>query len=151
MYWRVASGDTTCCHNNWLWFRDLNVANVYTHLWSFQVICLSQIRNLLVRYPALEWPSAAVVGDARILQDEYLKMSIMILQSMEYMLQGEFMLYGLSSVGFPLRTACTTLRMDGSERGRAVYETLGRTVIDRCRDRGIHHYATFLLSQECKG
>jgi hypothetical protein len=126
MYWRLASGDTIGCNNTLLWFRDLSVANVYTHLWSFQVTCISQIRNLLLRYPELERFETAIADNTTELRDAYIELCIDIFKSMEYLLQEEFMLYGLCSVWFPLCTACKALEMD--EEGRAVLQKLDLTV-----------------------
>ncbi|KAF9691204.1 hypothetical protein EKO04_010772 [Ascochyta lentis] len=73
--------------------------------------------------------------DAKSLRDVCLELSIQIYQSMEYVLQEDFMLYGLSSAHFPLQTACEALESDAE--GRAVLATLDPLIGARSRARNV--------------
>jgi hypothetical protein len=114
-----------------LWYPDLSTANVFTYFWSFQLTCLLEIQRLQERCPDLETPKKIAADGSKELRDTCLELSIRIYQSMEYVLQEEFMLYGISSAGFPLQVACTALKLDA--KGRAILETLDPAIIARSR------------------
>lgn len=129
LYWTRTSDDPKKSGHDLLWFQHLSVANVFTYLWSFQIICLSHIQSLLEQFPCLDGVCTGALEDAAGRRDVCINLSVKIFQSMEYLLQPEFMLYGLSSASFPLFMACNSLESD--ERGREILRGLDRTVIDR--------------------
>ena len=129
LYWTRTTEDAGKCSHDLLWFQHLSVANVFTYLWSFQIICLSHIHSLLEQFPCLEGVCTGALEDVAGRRDVCINQSIKIFQSMEFLLQPEFMLYGLSSASFPLFTACNSLESD--EQGRDILRGLDRTVIDR--------------------
>lgn len=129
LYWTRTNADPEKCSHDLLWFQHLSVANVFTYLWSFQITCLSHIHRLLERFPCLEGVCTGVLEDAAERRDVCINLSVKIFQSMEYLLQPEFMLYGLSSASFPLFTACQSLESDA--RGREILRGLDRSLIDR--------------------
>jgi hypothetical protein len=75
------------------------------------------------------------VYNTESVRKECLELSTRIYKSMEYMLQDEFMLYGISSAGFPLSVACESLQADAD--GRAILVTLDRSIITRARLRDL--------------
>ncbi|KAF5867755.1 putative c6 finger domain-containing protein [Botrytis fragariae] len=97
LYWR-RNIEIECKSNlNLWWFQDLSTANVFIYFWAFQLICLIDIHVLLEKYPELERLVHKAIYDARGLREICLELSVQIYQSMEYILQDDFMLYGVSS------------------------------------------------------
>lgn len=137
LHWRRTAESDSESSVELLWFQDLSTANVFTYLWAFQLICLTNIQSLLERYPELEQlvHMDSATGDAKGLRETCLELGVQIYQSMEYVLQEDFMLYGVSSAGFPLQTACTTLELDA--KGRAILGSLDPTIIERGRIQGV--------------
>lgn len=68
-------------------------------------------------------------GEIGRFRDACIESSIRIYQSMEYVLQEAFMLYGASSAHFPVQTARRTLGIDA--KGRAILGTLDHTIVVR--------------------
>lgn len=131
MHWHRAPGKVVSGNLEFLWYRDLSTANVFTYLWSFQTICLTHIHILLERYPSVVIPVHMAPGGAKRLRDTCIELSVRIFQSMEYVLQKNFMLYGISSAHFPVQTACRALAID--EKGRAILGALDHTIVIRSK------------------
>ncbi|EXM12733.1 hypothetical protein FOTG_18783 [Fusarium oxysporum f. sp. vasinfectum 25433] len=138
--WPRAAGDNNRQSNGSLWFPNLSVANALTHLWSFQILCLSHIRDMLRRFPELGEVDSMLENPDR-LRKACIELSVSIFQSMEYLMQDEFMLYGPFTAGFPVYTARRALEMD--EQGRAVLQKLDKSVTDR-----ISIHVILVLQQE---
>ncbi|KAH8200994.1 hypothetical protein TruAng_004853 [Truncatella angustata] len=124
LYWQRTPKNASECHKTLLWFQDLSGANVFIYLWSFQIICLSHIQSLLARCPELQKLDVTTPENTAELRNFCIELSIKIYQSMEYVTQEGFMLYGLLSAGFPLYTARKAMELD--ERGRALLQRLGK-------------------------
>lgn len=135
LYWRRTVESDNESNFELLWFQDLSTANVFTYFWAFQLIGLTNIQSLLERYPQLQQSTYSATYDAKGVRQACLELSIQIYQSMEYVLQKDFMLYGVSSADFPLQTACRTLELDSE--GRAILKTLDYTIIARCKIQDI--------------
>jgi hypothetical protein len=119
-----------------LWYPSLGIANVFVYFWAFQLLCLNEIQDLLDRFPHLKHAvHDGAAYSAEAFREECIELSTCIYKSMEYLLQPDFMLYGISSAGFPLSIACKTLQLDA--KGRAILETLDRTIIIRARIRDV--------------
>jgi hypothetical protein len=138
--WPRAAGDNNRQSNGSLWFPNLSVANALTHLWSFQILCLSHIRDMLRRFPELGEVDSMLENPDR-LRKACIELSVSIFQSMEYLMQDEFMLYGPFTAGFPVYTARRALEMH--EQGRAVLQKLDKSVTDR-----ISIHVILVLQQE---
>ena len=52
-YWKQIETPADSGHGKFLSFPSLSIANAFTHLWSFQIICMMHIRDLLLRFPEL--------------------------------------------------------------------------------------------------
>ncbi|KAF2829585.1 hypothetical protein CC86DRAFT_437423 [Ophiobolus disseminans] len=128
-YWRRSVEHDVCGTFESLWYPSLGIANVFVYFWVFQLLCLLEIQGLSNRLPELR-PAAYGAED---LQDECLELSTCIYKSMEYLLQEEFMLYGIASAGFALSIACETLQSDS--KGHAILERLDCSLITRARIR----------------
>jgi hypothetical protein len=131
LYWRRTPENATNGDLELLWYQDLNTANALTHFWSFQIICLTHFNSLSERFPHVLSSTHMPTGGLRRLRDAWIESSVRIYQSMEYVMQEAFMLYGISSAHFPVRTARRTLEMDA--KGRAILGTLDRTIAIRSR------------------
>jgi hypothetical protein len=119
-----------------LWYPSHGIANAFVYFWAFQLLCLNEVQSLLNRFPELKHVvHYDAVYNTESVREECLGLSTRIYKSMEYMLQEEFMLYGISSAGFPLSVACESLQADAD--GRAILATLDRTIITRARLRGL--------------
>lgn len=129
LYWHVAPENSVNGDLELLWYRDLGTANAFVYSWSFQVICLTHIQSLMERFPCAETMTHMASGGAKRLRDACIELCVRIYQSMEYVLQKRFMLYGISSAQFPVQTACEALRMDA--KGRAILGSLDPTIIVR--------------------
>jgi hypothetical protein len=135
LYWHRTAENALEGDFELLWYRDLSTANIFTYLWSFQLICLTEIQSLLEQYPDLERLEHIRTDETKGIRNVCIELSIRIYQSMEYVLQEDFMLYGVSSAGFPLHTACKALELDA--KGRAVLGTLDPTIIVRSKAQDV--------------
>jgi hypothetical protein len=136
LYWHRTVERNPCDTFESLWYHDLGTANVFIYFWAFQLICLVNIRSLLDRFPTSELSGQnQTAHGAESLRDECLELSTQIYQSMEFVLQPEFMLYGISSAGFPLQVACEALQAD--VRGRTILDTLDPSIVVRSQVRDV--------------
>ncbi|KAF4964021.1 hypothetical protein FSARC_8019 [Fusarium sarcochroum] len=125
LYWYQTQDEDIERHDNMLSFPSLSTANALTHLWSFQIICMSQIQDLLVRFPELN--GFKIIVSIAALRKSCIELSAKILQSMEFLMRQDFMLYGRFSTGFPLQTAYQSLVVD--TEGRNVLRKLEKSVV----------------------
>lgn len=94
-----------------LWYTNVTMANVYTNLWAFQIICFSELERL-----AAHLPSCLIAQDIplsnplklRYAQTYKLALAKQICLSMEYLLRDEMGLFGPASTYFPLQVAYET-------------------------------------------
>jgi hypothetical protein len=97
-----------------LWFSDITMANFYTHIWAFQIVCILELKHLacLVRKLDLQglesWnlPKSSISIQA---------VSRKICLSMEYLLKDDMKLFGPASTILPLQTAYKVFSMDRHE------------------------------------
>ena len=134
LYWRRAIERKPGRTFETLWYHDLSTANVFIYFWAFHLICLVNILTLLDRFPSpgLSGQNQTAPG-SETLQSQCLELSTQIYQSMEFILQPEFMLYGISSAGFPLQVACEALQADAI--GRTILDTLDPSIVVRSQVR----------------
>jgi hypothetical protein len=93
--------------NPHIWFQSITVANALTHFWAFRVVCLRKIDELRSR----SLQSDHALRETHF--EEVRRLSVMICQSTEYLMQDEMKLFGPASVFFPLQTACETFYAGG--------------------------------------
>ncbi|KAK3902462.1 P-loop containing nucleoside triphosphate hydrolase protein [Staphylotrichum tortipilum] len=98
LFWFQPPGDDG---RHKIWFQDITAANALTHYWAFRVICLRNIARL--RASSLESPKTGFLEEAK-------RLSVMICQSIEYLMQDRMKLFGPTSVALPLRTAHETFQ-----------------------------------------
>lgn len=116
-YWSV-SPDTRVTEasspDGYIWFPNITMANVYTHLWAFRIICLSEINNLVSLSPSFIHGNqlSSWQFDFDNIQEDTIALSKQICMSMEYLIQDGMRLFGPASTFFPLQTAYRTFQMD---------------------------------------
>ena len=92
------------------WFSSLLAANVYTHMWAFQIICLTELAKLSLFLRDCDGYSISRAEEAWEEYDARLfGLATRICQCIEYLLQDEMMLYGPAAAIFPLKTAYNVL------------------------------------------
>jgi hypothetical protein len=120
-----------------IWFQNITVASALTHFWAFKVICLRNIDQL--RTSCANHDSNNVSEMAHF--EEAKRLSLMICQSIEYLMQDRMKLFGPTSITLPLRTAYDTFEAGGS-RAREELNWC-REILKNVRNRG---YTFMLLS-----
>lgn len=127
LYWHQVNDEGSDGENDSLLFPSLSTANALTYLWSFQVICMSHIEDLIARFPDIN--EFRIIMSVAQLRRSCIELSKKIFQSMEFVMQDGFMLYGRFSVGFPIHTAyhCLNAYLDR----RAVLRKVGKSILDR--------------------
>ncbi|KAH6628048.1 hypothetical protein F5144DRAFT_577845 [Chaetomium tenue] len=93
-----------------IWFQNITVANALTHFWAFKVICLRNIDQL--RTSSSRPDSNQITETAYF--EEAKRLSVMICQSVEYLMQDRMKLFGPQSVPMPLHTAYEAFEAGGS-------------------------------------
>ncbi|CAH0057114.1 unnamed protein product [Clonostachys solani] len=115
-----------------LCFSDLNAANAFTHLWAFEIVCLSKINDLQTAFPCLGDMGDSFYGDDNLRKPNMrrrrcIDLAINICQSMKYMTREEWMMYGPSCAAFPVRMAFSVLEMD--DQGREILYNLSQSAL----------------------
>ncbi|KAK2755517.1 hypothetical protein FQN54_006457 [Arachnomyces sp. PD_36] len=93
--------------NDAIWFPNVTMANVYTHLWTFRILCVAELDKIVTRFPCLVFEDS-ILSDyfqPTLILEEKVKLSRKICSSMEYLMQDEMKLFGPASTFFPLQTA----------------------------------------------
>jgi hypothetical protein len=104
-----------------LHFPSITAANLYTHLWAFELLCILHIRRLIAMFPFPVQGLSLRIDEATLDVKEE-QCIILILRSTEYLMKEDFRLYGAASVVLPLGVASEALRCRlGRERGELHY------------------------------
>ncbi|KAK3392928.1 hypothetical protein B0H63DRAFT_456853 [Podospora didyma] len=118
------------------WFNNITDANVLTHFWAFKVICLQNIDELAGNHPGMTSSSQFSTSFR-----ERVGLSVMISQSIGYLMQDEMKLFGPSSVIMPLRTAYDTFRAGSSQCKVELRQC--NEIISGILERGYHFVPLF--------
>jgi len=122
--------------NTSLWYCDVFVANAFTHLWAFRLICLVHLEqvqeNFLSR--SQHTPSMNHTFISQTCQEGVVELSTKILQSMDYLIQDGLMIYGPISMLFPFKAAHNALRLNQS--GNQKHATWCHMITNRLICRG---------------
>lgn len=116
-YWSVvrdAQSTGALPDDAYIWFPNITMANVYTHLWAFGIICLDEINKITLLFPSFAHEDKLLSWqfDFDHIQEEMMGLSKQICLSMEYLNQDRMRLFGPASTFFPLRTAYRTFKTD---------------------------------------
>lgn len=90
-----------------LWFPDITMANVYTHLWTFRIICAVELGRLSSLFPLTgrQYSTACNYFSSRGIQGHNEFLAALICRCMEYLVQDGAKLFGPLSAMLPLQTA----------------------------------------------
>ncbi|KAL2136172.1 hypothetical protein VTI74DRAFT_5225 [Chaetomium olivicolor] len=127
LFWFQPSSGTERPH---IWFQNITMANVLTHLWAFKIMCLRNIHQLRLVISKLDSKSSHATTNS----DEAKRLSTMICQSTEYLMQEKMKLFGPTSVTLPLRTAYAAFEAGGVETKEELEWC--RDIVDDLRNRG---------------
>ncbi|KAK3298816.1 uncharacterized protein B0H64DRAFT_415359 [Chaetomium fimeti] len=97
-----------------IWFQNITVASALTHFWAFRVICLRNIDQLRMSCAPHD---SSHIPDTSTCFEEAKRLSVMICQSIEYLMQDRMKLFGPTSVPLPFYTAYETFEA-GGDRGK---------------------------------
>lgn len=124
----TAIGDGDMPH---FWFPSITDANEATHFWAFSALCLATISQVAMSYPeaGAELQSLASWATEDSILRETIKLSRWICQSMEYQMQAEMRLYGMSSILLPLRVAYDVFSAGGTLTAKEL--ALCRSILTR--------------------
>ncbi|KAK2791436.1 hypothetical protein FQN52_004870 [Onygenales sp. PD_12] len=113
-----------------IWFPNVTMANVYTYLWTFRIVCLTEAEKILALFPrhALEEDSMLLRQfQPALVQEKVLRLSSLICSSMEYLMQDGMKLFGPASTFLPLQTAYHSFSMrDDDNLSRRVWEAINQ-------------------------
>ncbi|KAL4863946.1 hypothetical protein BDV12DRAFT_20545 [Aspergillus spectabilis] len=109
-YWPIPSfedGKSSQHAKTHLWFPNITHANVYTHLWAFHIICLSELEKVIYHFPSLILEHTNLWDKVVALRAgiEMVSLAEQICSSMDYLLQDEMGLFGPGSTFLPLLMA----------------------------------------------
>ncbi|RKL22983.1 hypothetical protein BFJ68_g1188 [Fusarium oxysporum] len=127
--WKVPSKSSSAWAGYNIWFPSVSVANVVMHLWTFKVVCLTEVQNLRTRFPHVScaWPVPVDCELGDYLQETYRELCVRIVQGTDFLLQDRLALFGPLSIVFPLTTACEVFKIDG-EPSAALWKFTSNTL-----------------------
>ncbi|KAL4781988.1 hypothetical protein BJX76DRAFT_333897 [Aspergillus varians] len=143
-YWEAPSVGSEISpgnRNTRLWFPNITLANVYTHLWAFSIICRSELENLIDRFPNIACQFSIPRNDFNA---EMPVLAEKICSSMEYLLQDEMRLFGPASTFLPLRFAHQAFNRDKvrqNENLQWIRELVARLVAKGLRSTPVMVYS----------
>lgn len=120
-----------------IWFSDITMANIYTHLWTFRIICAIEFDRLFSLYPSadLHCSVAHNIFSSQDIQGHNETLAGIICCCMEYLIQGDLKLFGPLSAMLPLQTAYKVYIMD-RQRNSLHIAYIG-SVVERLVKKGI--------------
>ncbi|KAH8801447.1 hypothetical protein F5884DRAFT_514457 [Xylogone sp. PMI_703] len=116
-----------------IWFRNVLIANAFTYLWAFRIVCITHMERIELQFPNLTQDINAEPS-AYHPQTRTLELSFFICQSMEYLLQDEVKLYGPLTSLFPFKVAQEILKLYLSPSDQT---DLCQGIIDKFMSRGL--------------
>lgn len=137
LFWFQQSADDGRRH---ILFRDITVASALTHLWSFRVICLTNMDQISAL--CHDCRPTADDGSRMAHSGETKRLSVMICQSIEYLVQDKMKLFGPTSLSLPLRTAYATFEAGGEQSGEELRWC--KEILKDMRTRGYGFVSYFL-------
>lgn len=91
-----------------LQFPSITAANLYTHLWAFELLCVLYIKRLISMVPYLVQGFSSRIDEVTLNAKESQCITL-ILRSTEFLMKEDFRLYGAASVVLPLEVASKAL------------------------------------------
>ena len=124
-YWRcgyvsqeVESRTSDDTHLPLFWDPNVTMANAFTHIWAFRIVCLSELKRFITLLPSHGQEQPIWIGQLDMnyddIQAQIIAFAKNISLSMVYLLQEEMGLFGPTSTIFPLRIAYQVYKSLGS-------------------------------------
>lgn len=129
--WYYSSDHTT------IMFPDITIANFVTHYWAFWIICITKIRQHL-DVTLGQGDSVHIQGlapEAGLVSENLMEFSVLILKSIDYLIQEQMGLYGVASVALPFHTASNYI-MNHNPAGDEQSRDIVQRAINNVRYRG---------------
>lgn len=129
--------ETPQTQNTALWFANVTMANVFTHLWTVKIICMTELEKLALLFPWLILGEMSLTNQCHLhcVQDRTLALSNQICSSMEYLMQDEMKLFGPASTFFPLGTVYHKFKTDESQQTNII--ACCKAIVNRLVDKGL--------------
>lgn len=126
-----------------IWFPNITMANAFTHIWAFRIICFCELEHLAESQSHLRQEYSRVLKELGIDSPWHAvqTMSQQICQSMEYLLQDEMKLFGPASTVLLLQVAYEVIRMN-----RSAQEPI-REIIHRLDRKGLRSFEILVFER----
>ncbi|KAJ5360191.1 hypothetical protein N7517_009382 [Penicillium concentricum] len=115
------------------------MANTFTHLWAFRIVCLSELKRFITHFLDNEQGQPAWIGQLDMnyaeIQAQMMTCAKSISLSMVYLLQDEMRLFGPASTFFPLQMAHQTFK--AQEFGQEVDLAYIEKIVDELDQKGL--------------
>ncbi|OQE20896.1 hypothetical protein PENFLA_c015G00287 [Penicillium flavigenum] len=115
------------------------MANAFTHLWAFRILCLHELKRFITHLSGHEQEQPIWTGQLRMNYDD-IRVQIIafaknISLSMVYLLQEEMRLFGPASTIFPLHVAYKGYKSLGSGQQADIAYIEG--IVDELHQKGL--------------
>ncbi|CAG8306723.1 unnamed protein product [Penicillium nalgiovense] len=144
-YWRcgyvspaVESTTSDDTHLPLFWYPNITMANSFTHLWAFRIICLSELRRYIAHFPGRDQQPISTghpFMNYDNIQAQMITFAKSISLSMVYLLQEEMRLFGPASTIFPLQMAYKIYKSHGSGQQAEIAYLEG--IVDELHQKGL--------------
>lgn len=115
-YWRcdyvsqeVESRTSDDTHLRFFWYPNVTMANAFTHLWAFRIVCLCELKRFITHFSGHDQEKPIWIGQLSMNNDDIQAQTTAFAKnislSMVYLLQEEMRLFGPASTILPLRMA----------------------------------------------
>lgn len=128
---------TTQTQDTALWFPSVTMANVFTHIWTFRIICMTELEKLALLFPWLILRGMSLTNQCHLhhVQSHTLALSNQICSSMEYLMQDEMKLFGPASTFSPLQTVYHKFKADESQQMNIIARC--QAIVSQLVDKGL--------------
>lgn len=135
-------------HDMPLWYPSVTPANVYTNLWAFRIICLSQLQRLASRFYSITFEEIPLPNPLTLdhIQSYKVTLARQISLSMECLLGDDLKLFGPASALFPLKAAYETYLEDEFMWKKEI--TYVEDVVNQMVRKGLRSASMFVLRRK---
>jgi hypothetical protein len=131
-----------------LYYSNVTMANVFTHLWAFQIVCIMEIERLALLIPHSYLQQTTFAKDPRLniegFRARMIVLARQICRSMDYLLLDDMELFGPASTFYPLRVAYQILKVNGPQTMEDVFNV--ENIVGRLARKGLLASRALVLS-----
>lgn len=130
-----------------IWFPGITMANAFTYVWSFRIICLFEMRRLAITFPRSNLHYAKKLGevDGRNFLDNARVLTKQVCQSMDYLLQDRMKLFGPASAILPLQLIYAVAELDPD--AHQIEMEVVRKAIRRLVSKGLRSFPSYIFER----